>query len=85
MKTAILFLVLFTGQMLLAAASAPQAYNFRFTAAKNKTFSITQSATSKEEAYKLAARECFKKMTANRYPGEERGLEIIDICANPKM
>lgn len=85
MKIAILFSVLFTSHILLAAPSAPQAYNFRFTAAKNKTFSITQNAASKEEAYKLAARECFKKLTANRYPGEERGMEIIDICANPKM
>lgn len=65
------------------AIAAP--YSFKFKATNSKTFSITQNAASKEDAYKLAAKECFKKLTGNKFPGEEKGLEIIDICANPKM
>lgn len=33
---------------------------------------------------KTAAKACFNKLTNGKYPGEERGLEIIDACANPK-
>lgn len=62
-----------------------QSFSFQFKAPKSKAFFITQKAATKEQAYKLAATECFKKLTHNVYPGEEKGLEIIDICANPKM
>jgi hypothetical protein len=87
MKTSLLISVLFTGAMAFAAPStnAAKPYSFQFKAPKAKPFSITQVAASKEVAYKLAANECFKKLTGNKYPGEEKGLEIIDICANPKM
>lgn len=33
--------------------------------------------------YKTASRACFNKLTGGKYPGEERGLDIIDTCANP--
>lgn len=67
------------------AAPTNKSYSFQFKSPKAKPFAITQKASSKEEAYKLAAKECFKKLTNNIYPGEQKGLEIIDICANPKM
>ncbi|MBY0553475.1 hypothetical protein K2P97_03030 [bacterium] len=87
MKTSLFITVLFTGMMAFAAPSnnAAKPYSFQFKAPKSKPFSITQVAGSKELAFKLAAAECFKKLTGNKYPGEEKGLEIIDICANPKM
>jgi hypothetical protein len=70
---------------LLAASANAKPFSFKFKPANAKSFSITQSAGNQHEAFKLAAKECFKKLTGNRYPGEEKGLEIIDICANPKM
>lgn len=33
--------------------------------------------------YKTAAQKCFLSLTNGQYPGEERGLDIIDICVNP--
>lgn len=33
--------------------------------------------------YKTAAKECYKILTNNKYPGDAKGLDIIDICANP--
>ncbi len=65
--------------------SSEKSYKFHYSMPKKKTFSITQTAFSQEQAFKLAAKECFKKLTAGKYPGEERGLEIIDICANPRI
>ncbi len=85
MKASLFLTVFFTGTLAFSA-NAAKPYNFQFNkASKLKVFSITQTASSKEEAYKLAAKECFKMLTGNKYPGEEKGLEIIDICANPKM
>lgn len=95
MKQSLLLSILLTVFAALFAATAanastlpeqsPKTFSFQFKAPKAKAFSITQKASSKEVAFKLAASECFKKLTGNKYPGEEKGLEIIDICANPKM
>lgn len=76
--------------MLLSAStafSAPktQNYSFQYKAKPYKVFTIVRSASTKEEAFRLAAKDCFKHLTNNKYPGEEKGLEIIDICANPKI
>lgn len=84
MKTTLFFTVLFTAFSAFSANSA-KSYSFQYKATKFKAFAITQQASSQEEAFKLAAKECFKRLTGDRYPGEEKGLEIIDICANPKM
>ena len=52
---------------------------------KDANFTIVKAGASKELAFKLAAKDCYQKLTGGKYPGEERGLDIIDICANPKM
>lgn len=52
---------------------------------KDSSFTIVKSGSSKDLAFKLAAKDCYQKLTGGKYPGEERGLDIIDICANPKM
>ena len=85
MKANLFLTVLFTGLVALGAQPNSKSYSFQFKAPKAQSFAITQKAHSKEEAFRLAAKECFKKLTHNQYPGEEKGLEIIDICANPKM
>lgn len=86
MKTSLILSILFT---VFAAGAKPvepaKSYSFQFKAPQAKVFSITQKASSFDVAFKLAATECFKKLTGDKYPGEEKGLEIIDICANPKM
>lgn len=33
--------------------------------------------------YKKASYKCFNILTNGKYPGEEVGLNIIDLCANP--
>ncbi|AGH95565.1 hypothetical protein [Pseudobdellovibrio exovorus] len=89
MKHTLFITVLFTGLISWGAtetsATSAKSYNFQYKLPQSKTLTITQAAPNQEEAYKLAARECFKKLTQNQYPGEQQGLEIIDICANPKM
>jgi hypothetical protein len=82
MKTIFLIAVLMMGLNTFAATSSEKVYLFKFQGIQQP---ISMKATSKEAAFKLAAKECFSKLTGGKYPGEEKGLDIIDICANPKM
>ena len=85
MKKIIIYVALGILASTNALASKNNVYSFQFKQNSKNSFVITQKAATKEEAFKLAARECFKKLTNNQYPGEEKGLVIIDICANPKI
>lgn len=60
-------------------------WSFKYKDLAQKPFQIKKEAASYEEAYKVAAHECFQQLTGGQYPGEEKGLNIIDICANPKI
>lgn len=68
----------------ISKAAATKSYTFEYKASKSATFKIEINAGSKDEAFKLAAKNCFNKLTGGKYPGEEKGLNYIDICANPK-
>ncbi|MCC2678838.1 MAG: hypothetical protein K0R29_1414 [Pseudobdellovibrio sp.] len=84
MKTILAVLMLFSASTALSA-SKTQNFSFQYKAKQYKSFTIVRAASNKEEAFRLAAKDCFKHLTNNKYPGEEKGLEIIDICANPKI
>ncbi|MBC7754609.1 MAG: hypothetical protein H7Z71_10255 [Moraxellaceae bacterium] len=62
-----------------------KSWSFNYKDLSKKSFQIKKEASSYEEAFKSASRECFQQLTAGKYPGEEKGLDIIDICANPKI
>lgn len=80
MKTTLILALLVTTNAW--ASVSPKAFNFTF---KTLSTPIRAVASTKEEAFKIAAKECYQKLTGGTYPGEEKGLDIIDICANPKM
>jgi hypothetical protein len=68
----------------VSVSSTHKPYTFNYKPLKDKAFAIKVSASSYETAFKLSAKECFQKLTQGQYPGEEKGLDIIDVCANPK-
>ncbi len=85
MKTALILLTLFVSIFSFAATKqADKSYKFIYRMDR-QIFEVSKAAANKDIAFKLAAKECFQKLTGGNYPGEERGLDIIDICANPKM
>ena len=84
MKLLVTFTILLSSYSTLAATPSGKDYKFTFKSG-TQIFEIKQKAASEEVAFKLAAKECFKTLTGGNYPGEERGMDIIDICANPKM
>ena len=60
-----------------------QGFEFSYTF-EGKTQTINLSSNSYEQAYSEFADLCFKKLTAGKKVSENRGLDIIDACANPK-
>ena len=84
MKTIFMIAALITGLNAFSATASnnEKVFNFKF---KSISKMISKKAPNKEDAFRLAAKECFTQLTGGQYPGEEKGLDIIDICANPKM
>jgi hypothetical protein len=50
-----------------------------------ETYKYSNGLTIQAPNYKQAANICFKRLTKGVYQEEERSLDIIDICANPKQ
>ncbi len=84
MKTSLLSFALVTilGSTVMAASKD---WTFTYKPKAKDSFTLTLQAESKQEAFKVASKACFQKLTNGEYPGEEKGLDYIDICANPKM
>lgn len=92
MKTSLLTIALvsalgstsFAASQPSGSASLKQ-WTFTYKPKAKDSFALTFNAETKQEAFKVASKACFHKLTNGQYPGEEKGLEYIDICANPKM
>lgn len=66
-----------------ATSTKEKQYTFNFKM-KDGSFKYEGTAPSYEEAFEVAAQACFKYFKAGRHVSEDRGLDIIDACANPK-
>ncbi len=76
--------------MLLACSSAfaslkkeAQEFKFKFNF-KGDIYQYSQKSESFERAYELAAKACYKHYKAGQKLSEDKGLDIIDVCANPR-
>lgn len=49
-----------------------------------QTFEFSSTAPSFEEAFDKGAQACYRHFKGGRKLTEERGLDIIDVCANPR-
>lgn len=63
--------------------SSTKEYKFKFTLS-GETLEIRQPASSYEDAFEKAASQCFKFYKGKGKVSESRGLDIIDVCANPR-
>lgn len=59
-------------------------FTFTYKPKSEKLFKLNLKAESFEQAFKLASKQCYQTLTKGVYPGEEKGLDYIDVCANPK-
>jgi hypothetical protein len=58
-------------------------YVFKYNLS-GQTLEIKKPAQSYEDAFDAAAQTCFNFYKGNKKLTEERGLDIIDTCANPR-
>ncbi len=67
------------------AATTPmeKLYTFKFKLSK-ETYEYNQKSTSYEEAFEKAAQSCFNHYKDGKHLTENQGLDIIDVCANPR-
>jgi hypothetical protein len=45
---------------------------------------VKRTAPSYEDAFQAAAQQCFNFYKGPGHVSENRGLDIIDVCANPR-
>jgi hypothetical protein len=67
--------------LLLSLNCYSKSFLFNYPKANLKVGIIAENYT---DAFKKAAKECFKILTKDKYQGEEKSLDIIDICVNPE-
>ncbi|KYG63974.1 hypothetical protein AZI86_14285 [Bdellovibrio bacteriovorus] len=58
-------------------------YTFKYKL-KGETFEYSTSKGSYEDAFEVAAQKCFNHFKGAGKVSEDRGLDIIDVCANPR-
>ena len=58
-------------------------YSFKYSL-KGDSLEIRRPAQSYEDAFEAAAQQCFNYYKGSEKIGEQRGLDIIDVCANPR-
>lgn len=67
----------------LESAPVMKPYSFKFKL-KTDSFEYTRKAASYDEAYESAAQACFSHYKNGHHLNENEGLDIIDVCANPR-
>ena len=77
MKT-LAILIFLTGSI---AQAKP--YDFKFKM-KSEVYEYSTAADSYESAFEKAAQACFNHFKGGRRVSQDVGLDIIDVCANPK-
>lgn len=76
---AVVLVMVFAGQSALSS----QKFEFKYSFAGEK-LSVSQEAPDYYEAIKKAAKSCFSHFKSKTKSNIERGLDLIDVCANPK-
>jgi hypothetical protein len=58
-------------------------YTFKYQL-NGQTLELRKPAQSYEDAFQDAAQKCFNYYKGQGKLSEEKGLDIIDVCANPR-
>jgi type IV secretory pathway TrbF-like protein len=86
MKSVIALLVFaFCSSSFAWTSTAPQTRDYVFKySLSGKMLEVRKPAASYEDAFKQAAQQCFNFYKEGKKVSEDRGLDIIDVCANPR-
>ncbi len=76
-------LMSFAAQAWVSTETSEKIYSFKFKL-QGQIYEYSQKSTTYEDAYEQAAKSCYQHYKGGRPLNEERGLDIIDVCANPR-
>lgn len=65
------------------SAQKDQDFKFKFNF-RGDIYQYQQRASNYEEAFERAAKACFNHYKSGQKLNENLGLDIIDVCANPR-
>lgn len=81
--TVVMALIGVQAQAWVSTTPSEKSYTFKFKL-KNESYEVTSRAATYEEAFDRAAQDCFQYFRGGRHISEDQGLDIIDVCANPR-
>ena len=88
MKTTIFIALTIIQVLSLQSLAAPHqektTYRFQFQPLHGTHYTYETQSDSKEDAYEKAAQSCFQHYKKGRRISQDEGMDIIDICANPR-
>lgn len=85
MKTLLIALTLVLSQAAQATYLPSNAKKYQFSFPfKNEVLRIEKHSDTYEKAFAAAAQDCFNHFKAGKKLSEDQGLDIIDVCANPR-
>lgn len=67
----------------LLASTAHADFTFKYNL-NGKQLHVTNSEKTWEKAFEKAAQQCYIFYTQNKPYSQEYGLDVIDVCANPR-
>ena len=79
----VMIMMMFAGQSAFSSKNINQTFDFKYVFAGEK-LSVSQDAPDYYEAIKKAAKSCFTHFKSKTNSNHEKGVELIDVCANPK-
>lgn len=76
---------IFLGATLLftQASLSSQKFDFKYTYEGEK-LAVSQEAPDYYQALEKAAKSCFRHFKSKTKSNHQKGIELIDVCANPK-
>lgn len=80
---AVMTVLSFQAKAWISTNPKDQLYSFKFHL-KGETYEYQQAANTYEEAFTKAAKACYSHYKSGRHLSEDDGLDIIDVCANPR-
>jgi hypothetical protein len=83
MTTLLIFAYTCTSFAWTSKESTTKEYTFKYKLS-GESLEIKRSAASYGDALEGAAKQCFQHYKGKHSLSESRGLDIIDVCANPR-
>lgn len=82
-KLGLIFLILQVSTLAFAATSGKKEFKFKYTY-KGERLEIVETSDSWEKSFERSAMKCLKHFSKGQALSDDQGLDLVDLCANPK-